>query len=836
MSLADRVPESTLEPDDILDAFIEWVDELGLELYEAQEEAIFEIVADRHVVLNTPTGSGKSLVASAAHFYALCRGQRSVYTSPIKALVSEKFFALCETFGAERVGMLTGDASINPNAPVICCTAEVLANVALRSGDEGGFDYVIMDEFHYYSDRDRGWAWQVPLLLLPSSTFLLMSATLGDLTDIRATIEETTGKEVAVVTSTQRPVPLEFSYVETPIHDTVAKLNESGKAPIYIVNFTQRECAELAQALTSLNLASRENKEAIWAELGHFRFNTPYGKDVRRFLNAGVGIHHAGLLPRYRLLVERLAQKGLLRVIVGTDTLGVGINVPIRTVLFTRLYKYDGTGTNLLSVRDFKQIAGRAGRRGFDDVGYVVCQAPEHLIENKKLEQKAKRGKKVVKKKAPDGYVPYDEATFERLATSRSEALEPQFTVSHAIVLQLLQRDTEDSPHGEGYRTLVRLILRASPNDFKRTQQLKLARELFHSLLSAGIIETAEREDSDVGSIVIVNEDLQENFSLFQALSLYLVNALENLNMNDEDFALDVLSLAEAILENPGVILRQQLSKAKGELVAQLKEEGLDYEDRMKRLDEVTWPKPLEDLIYESFNAFREEHPWVSGDTVKPKSIARDLIERYMSFNEYVKEYGLSRSEGVLLRYLSQAYKTAVQNVPEAFRTEGLIDQLAYLRAVITGADSSLVAEWETMRSGDDASDPSAAPERPWWADERALRSRIRAEMHALLKALAAQDWEEAAAYVRDDDEWTAEAIEAAMKPYFDAYGELRFDHAARAAELTKMERENPQLWRVRQTLLDPDDDRFWFIEAIVDIAADPEGDDPLLSLKAISD
>ena len=373
-TLGELVPRGgTDDPDRILGLFLEWAATAGFELYPAQEEALLEAMSGRHVVLSTPTGSGKSLVALGLHFKAMCEGRISYYTSPIKALASEKFFRLCDELGPDRVGMLTGDASINPDAAVICCTAEVLANLALRLGDTLDAPYVVMDEFHYYSDPDRGWAWQVPLITLPRTRFLLMSATLGDMSSIARHLEAATGIGVAEVTSDTRPVPLEFAYLETPVHETVMALIESKRAPIYIVNFTQRDCAELAQNLTSLPLTGKQDKATISEALGDVRFQTPYGHEFRRFLSFGIGVHHAGLLPKYRLTVEQLAQQGLLRIISGTDTLGVGVNIPIRTVLFTKLAKFDGRKTTHLKVRDFQQIAGRAGRKGFDDRGWVVC-------------------------------------------------------------------------------------------------------------------------------------------------------------------------------------------------------------------------------------------------------------------------------------------------------------------------------------------------------------------------------------------------------------------------------------------------------------------------------
>ena len=255
-SLADRLPEppGTISPDAILERFLDWVAGLGFELFPAQEEALIEVMAGRHVVLDTPTGSGKSLVAMAMLWKGLCEGRTGFYTAPVKALASEQFFRMCSEFGAERVGMLTGDASINPKAPIVCCTAEVLANMALRRGSDLPVDYVVMDEFHFYADPERGVSWQVPLITLPDTTFLLMSATLGNMAPISEALERATGRPVALVSSRDRPVPLEYEYRETPLHVTIEELASAGKAPIYVVNFTQRDCARLAQSLTSLSL------------------------------------------------------------------------------------------------------------------------------------------------------------------------------------------------------------------------------------------------------------------------------------------------------------------------------------------------------------------------------------------------------------------------------------------------------------------------------------------------------------------------------------------------------------------------------------------------------
>ncbi len=814
----------------MLDAFIEWTVASKISLYPAQEEAVLEIMEGRHVVLNTPTGSGKSLVATAMHFRSMCLGLRSVYTCPIKALVSEKFFEACELFGAENVGMSTGDTSINRDAPILCCTAEILSNIALRDGEKADVDYVIMDEFHYYGDTDRGIAWQIPLLVLPDTRFLLMSATLGDMTTIMSSLEELTRRKVALVRSDDRPVPLDYDYRETPLHETMDELIERKKYPIYVVNFTQRECAELAQALTSTNICSREEKEAITKAIGDFRFDSPYGKDIKKYVRHGIGLHHAGLLPRYRRLVEKLAQEGLLKIICGTDTLGVGINVPIRSVLFTKLCKFDGEKVGILSVRDFKQIAGRAGRKGYDTQGSVVCQAPEHVIENKRLKMKADGAtgankKKVVLRKPPDkGFVLWDEVTFKRLITSAPEALESRFAVSHGMILNLLQ----DSPQRRGgYHNLVRLIGRCHERPVMRSRLRRSARQLFRSLLNAQIVELVPREDGK-GRKARVHQDLQRDFSLFQTLSLYLVETLQLLEVASPSYALDLVSLAESILEHPTVVLTAQQRAAQTELINRLKAEGVEYDDRMKELEKISYPKPNVDFIYNTFNEFAAKHPWV-GENIRPKSIVRDLYERYLSFPEYIREYGLARSEGVLLRYLSDAYKTLVQSVPEGLKTDEVIDVLAYLRAMLERIDSSLVQEWESLvapAAEGEAAQLAAPRPKDISRDPRAFQARIRHELHALVRALGAKDYEEAAACVNHESPLDEAAIGAAMERYFADHETLIVDQRARTTDRTTIEKLAPYLWRARQTLVDPDDDNFWYIEGEIDLRenAAPEG------------
>ncbi|MEO7412416.1 MAG: DUF3516 domain-containing protein [Opitutaceae bacterium] len=813
------------DADAVLDRFLAVAAERKLELYPEQEEAILELFAGRNVILNTPTGSGKSLVAAAFHFKALCAGERSVYTCPIKALVNEKFLSLCRDFGPENVGMMTGDASVNPRAPVLCCTAEILANIALARGDRTDIRAVIMDEFHYYSDAERGYAWQVPLLTMPGARFLLMSATLGATEFFEKDLTRLTGAPTITVRSDRRPVPLEFEYSEISLTERVAALLEEKRAPVYLVYFTQRSASEAAQSLMSLNVCSKEEKAALQGELERVRFNSPYGKEMRRWLRHGIGVHHAGLLPKYRILVEQLAQKGLLKLICGTDTLGVGINVPIRTVVFTQLWKYDGTKAAVLSVRDFRQVAGRAGRKGYDDKGYVVAQAPEYMIENKRAEEKAagdaKKQKKLVKQRPPEGAVGWDAKTFERLQTAPSEGLVSRFDVSHGMLLLVLSRETD------GCRAMRQLISDSHETPHRKRALRKRAWQLFRALLDRKIVEWIPPEPS--GRKLRVNLELQDDFSLHQALSLYLIDTLPLLDRASPDYPFNVLTLCEAIVEDPDAILRRQIDRLKTEKINELKAEGVPYEERMEKLEAIEHPKPLREFLYETFNAFAAAHPWIDQENVRPKSIAREMFERYLSFNDYVRDYGLERSEGLLLRHLSQMWKVLSQTVPESAKTDEVVEMEDYFRELIRGIDSSLLEEWERLRNPDFvAAETADKPARPAafdiTRDVVAFRRLVRTAIFGFLQDVAAGEWQSAvsrlqtgAGTVAAEGEFLspeAKQLEAAFKKFFDVRGRFRLDPEGRAAKNTHWieEKDGADVGElgVAQMLVDAEEQNDW--------------------------
>ena len=856
--LQENFPESkqNIPAEDILEAFMEWAESRGTVLYPAQEEAILELLDGKNVILNTPTGSGKSMVALALHFDSLTHGRRSVYTCPIKALVNEKWMALCKEFGAENVGLSTGDATVNRDAPIICCTAEILSNMALCEGETLSISDIVMDEFHYYSDRERGVAWQVPLLTLPQSRFLLMSATIGATDFFEKDLTRHTCRKTVTVRSTERPVPLDFSYSTTEISTEVQKLVNEGKAPVYVVHFTQAAAATNAQNFMSLDLCTKEEKSKINEAIKEMRFSSPYGPDVKRWLKQGIGIHHAGLLPKYRILCEKLAQQSLLKVICGTDTLGVGVNVPIRTVLFTQLCKYSGDKTAILTARDFHQIAGRAGRKGFDNIGYVVAQAPEHVIENMKLEAKSRQsGKKFQKRKPPEhGYVPFDESTYKRLIDSAPEPLKSSFHVDHGMLLNILSRKTD------GCSAMRKLLKDCHESAASKKELQHRSFQLFRSLVEKKIIEFVTPV-AEGYSHLRVNMDLQDDFSMNQPLSLYLLDTLPKLDKESPDYALDIITLCESIVENPEAILRIQQSKAKDARMAELKAQGMEYNQRLEELEKVEYPKPLRDFIYDTYNNFAETHPWVDVN-VEPKSIVREMFENFSTFSGYVKQYNLQRMEAILLRHLNYVYKVLSQTVPDGYKNEELLEMEDYLADMIRRVDSSLLEEWEKMAHPEDyqkrldAGTAEDEAEKAFGADKAAaditydkkrFLGMVRQRIFQIMGSLSKQDFVGVLESLADDlpegemladstgNPWTEKRLLEIMAAYTAEHHRFRMDVEGRALSHTIVTYEGSTM-HVQQMLQDEENFNDWSLDFDISLDDSRDAGMPLLKLARIGE
>ena len=857
-------PERVPEPEEVYLAFSDWAETTGRPLYPHQDEALSEILEGRHVIAATPTGSGKSMIALAAHTVSLARGGRSYYTAPLKALVSEKFFELVRLFGADNVGMVTGDTSINAAAPIICCTAEILANQSLREGEDMDVDCVIMDEFHYYADPQRGWAWQVPLLELPQAQMVLLSATLGDVSFFVRDLRERTGREVAVVDDAVRPVPLEMEYVVEPIGELLQRLVGQDKAPVYVVHFSQKEAVERATSLLSVDLVPRSRKAEVVEALGDFRFGGGFGATLSRLLRAGIGVHHAGMLPRYRRLVERLAREGLLSVICGTDTLGVGINVPIRSVVMTSLVKFDGSKERHLTAREFHQIAGRAGRAGFDTRGYVSVQAPEHVIENAKALAKAgddeRKRRKIVRKKAPEGRVNWTDKTFERLRDAAPETLTSQFQVTTTMVLNLMERD------GDPVAAMADLLERAHEPAAQRRRHVRRALEIYLSLRTAGVLThvSSAQAAADGRPRLRLAVDLPADFALNQPLAPFALAAMDLLNVEAPEHTVDVVSVVEATLDDPRPLLYAQQRAARGEAIAAMKAEGMDYEERMAALEEVTWPQPLAELLTPALEMYKQANPWIAEHELAPKSVVREMVENAMTFSDLISRYELGRSEGVVLRYLTDAYRALRQVVPEEHRTPEVVELIDWLGALVRAVDSSLLDEWEALgqaqagKAGEVAgllegdrpgADDSSGVERAFGADEdgtvaftrnrHAFRVAVRREMFRRVELMARDDVE-ALGRLDASSGWGEDRWDEALGRYWDEYDWIGTDTSARAISLAPLD-ETPdetalaaagvserlrealatsgrQVWLATQVLEDPDDDHDWRLTALVDL------------------
>ena len=847
------------DADGLYDAFVTWVEKQGLALYPHQDEAVIELLGGSNVILATPTGSGKSLVAIAAHFAAAADDRVSFYTAPIKALVSEKFFALCEVFGPDDVGMLTGDAAVNPDAPIICCTAEVLANIALREGRSADVGLVVMDEFHYYSEPDRGWAWQVPILELPQAQFLLMSATLGDVSRFVDDLTVRTGRETALVDDAERPVPLTFTWAMTHLADTVEELVSTHQVPAYVVHFTQAAAVEHANSLQTLKAVTREEKDAIAELIGGFRFGTGFGKTLSKLVRNGIGVHHAGMLPRYRRLVEQLAQAGLLKVICGTDTLGVGINVPIRTVLFTGLAKFDGSRQRILRTREFLQIAGRAGRAGFDTAGYVVVQAPEHVIDNEKAKAKSeaknqanpKKKSKPQLRKPPEGTVVWSEQTFEKLVAGVPEQLVSRMKIDNAMLLNLVARE-EDA-----FAATRRLIRESHEDERGQARLARRALRLARSLLHSGVLARLDEPD-EFGRRYVLTEDLPMDFALNQPLAHFALAALDLLDKESDEHTLDIISVIEAVLETPRQILFAQQHQARGEAVAEMKADGLEYDERMALLDQITWPQPLAELLEAAYEIYRQSHPWLREDGLSPASVVREMYEQAMTFTDFVGRYQLARSEGLVLRYLTDAYRTLRHTVPEAHRTPDLEELVEWLGETVRQTDSSLLDEWEALTDPEHLAERVAGepppPPRPISKQERVFGVMVRNALFRRVELVARDDLDGLVRLERQNADrvdpprevvMTRSAWDAALEEYYTEHETLGTAGDARGPSLHQVEPahgepvgapdETPyRLWRVRQVLDDPEGHHDWVIEATVDLDASDEVGEPLVMVSAM--
>jgi superfamily II RNA helicase len=673
-----------------------------------------------------------------------------------------------------------------------------------------------MDEFHFYSDRDRGWAWQVPLLALPHTQFLLMSATLGNVTDIATALEDLTGRTVDVIANAPRPVPLHYQFVDTALEATVELALKSGDAPLYIVHFAQDAAFKSAQALASYGVSTKEQRDAVKDAIKGTRFTTNFGKALKRLLLCGVGVHHAGMLPRYRLLVEKLAQQGLLPVICGTDTLGVGINVPIHTVLLTQLTKFDGRRMRRLNAREFHQIAGRAGRSGFDTEGVVLAEATEYDIEKARALLKAggdpKKARKIKTKTPPEGFVGWNEQTFKRLIDAEPETLVPHLRITNSMVLAEIEQG------GDALARMHKLVEDSAQTAEQKEKLSERTDEIFATLLDAGVITCTTEDGHDSYSTLV---DLPDDFALDQPLSPFLLAALELLDPESPTYDMDLISMVEATLEDPHQILRAQEREARAHAIAEMKADGIEYEERMERVQEVTYPKPLEDLLSQAFAEYCKKVPWAADYELSPKSVLRDMIESASDFKSYIQRYSIARSEGTLLRYLSEAYRALDRTVPLDKRDDYLKDIISWLGLMVRSIDSSLVDEWEGSGTEDGAT--VAAPSVDEVVhDRRGLTLLVRNALFARVRLAALGKVEELGDL---DADWGYRSVvwQQALDAFHADHEQILLDADARSSaylDIDEKDEKTDHVWHVHQVFRDSDDDHDFGIWGDVDLDA----------------
>ncbi|MEI6654595.1 MAG: DUF3516 domain-containing protein, partial [Verrucomicrobiota bacterium] len=514
------------------------------------------------------------------------------------------------------------------------------------------------------------------------------------------------------------------------------------------------------------------------------------------------------------------------------------------------LCKYDGRGTKILSARDFRQICGRAGRRGFDAIGYVVAQAPEHVIENLKLEAKAagnpNKKRSLVKRKPPEhNFVHWDETTFDKLRAAPPEPLTSSFAIAHHTLLNVLSRTTED-----GCAALKDLIQRCHEPPSKRADLTKRAWQLFRGLVGSKILHILPVAARGGPNKVIVDVSLPEDFSLNHALSLWLLDAIPQLDPAADDYAPNLISLIEAILENPDVVLRKQVDLLKSELMARLKDEGVEYDARIARLEEVEWPMPGKDFIYTTFNAFKLRHPYLGSENVRPKSIAREMLENYQSFEDYIKTYKLERAEAVLLRHLNEVYKVLSQTVPDAAKNEAVHEAESFLELIVRHTDSSMLDEWQSIGVKDAPSgiqNPKSKiqnPPPPFTRDRAAFSRHLRNHLLTLVTALSRYQTETALGLLEPADAsgkpWTHERLLKLLDAYHAARHHIRLDPEARNARHTHLPElpkpsDTQKFLPVEQSLIDPDELNDWAIFLTLDLEKSNLTRTPVLLLETLA-
>ncbi len=691
----------------------------GIEPYPVQEQAIRHIVAGTSVLVTVPTGTGKTLMAKAALQAAVMRGERAIYTTPLRALTEEKYRELCADFGDENVGFATGDYKVNREAPIQVEVAEILWNRVVGDKSVCPAEVVVMDEGHYFNDPERGYVWEQSIIGLdPRSQLVILSATVGRPDRFCQWASLTRRVPMELVESRERKVPLVHDFREEPLIDTVRELAHKGDVPAIVFVFGREQCFEVARLLKSCRrFTTDEEKAKVEALCDEALLPGGVANELRPLFSHGIGIHHAGILPRYKQLVEQLALERLIKFVVSTETIAAGINLPARTVVFPSLRKFIKNEPRMVTAAEYHQMAGRAGRPQFDDRGLAITLAPEEIVSElkKELRDAAKRpaydeGKvrKSVYNKARSeaqrkGDIIWTPESHAELVRGEPAELrsKTKITTEQVLAIGLPDLATTALP-GAGFvapkKTELAERMAEAEASLPPSMRLDIVTMIDNLLLEdrerRGLHKTLAQLVDNLRAIEVIDQHgTQVAGMMIRQLQgmdgLFIWYALYN---HDLDYV-ELRQLVEFLVDHD--IIQRQLDRKEEDK----KREWVKARLRELRLEnpQLTWddvvaewerehPRPLT-KVEEVFQAFSAAvpHPELHGGK-KPKNVWATMEDSGMSFLEFVAAEGLQHEEGNLFSYLVRVMNFA-NKLGEASHLDQLCDLSDRVRALLARID-----------------------------------------------------------------------------------------------------------------------------------------------------
>ncbi len=654
-----------------------------LEPYPVQEKAIEKIVAGESVLVTVPTGTGKTLMAKAGIWKALARGETAIYTTPLRALTEEKYRELCDDFGADKVGFATGDYKVNPDAPVQVIVAEILWNKIYGDRVHAPADVVIMDEGHYFNDPERGHVWEQSIIGLDArSQLVILSATVGDAEQFCNWVYSCRRVELALVQSNERKIPLYHQYRESYLIEVARDLFQKGECPTIIFTFGRELCFERARLLKSCSRFTTDEERARIAEVAEATLlDRGISKELKPLLLHGIGIHHAGILPKYKQMVERLTLERLIKFVVSTETISAGINLPAKRVIFPEMRKYIQGKARLLNSAEYHQMAGRAGRPQFDTDGVAIALAPEAVVQTIRKEMKdAQKGRFTVdenkvrrtaysRAKAEaqkDGDVTWDEEAFNRVVAGKPAPLRSQTKITAEQILAIGLPDLTEEQLGP-----TEAPAPPPESDLPPSLHLNIKTVIDNLLLSdhdkVGAQKRLAQVTDNLRALGIVDEHGRQ-------VAGQVVNQLRGIDGLFVFFALrkqdlgypELRELVEFLVDHEVVwkLLQRKVDDKKREWIKNRLRERRREEPQVSWEDveaeyEQKFPRELSPVeqIHADFLA-AVPHPELHGGK-KRKVIWAAMEEAQLGFFEFVEREDLAAEEGNLFSYLARVMKCA---------------------------------------------------------------------------------------------------------------------------------------------------------------------------------